>query len=335
MFAISRRQFLTSTMPAVAAATLPVAPAWLRVVAEMQTSEGGALAIEPLTDGWEYLEGSLDGPWQVWNSAEIAVWSKVSLPHCFNHYDACDPDTPAYRGTGWYRRHITVMNPYPKGRTILHFAGAGQTSDVFVGESHLGHHVGGYDEFAVDITSQVQKPPTDLRLAIRCDNGRDLDRMPSDVSDFTLYGGLYRHVSVVYLPEFSLEAVHVHIELNTRRDAAEVTVTGRPDGSVFPSDALLGVELVAPNGQRVNEASVAWADAEPAKTAFDGERVLARFSLPSPDLWLPSNPHLYQCRVTLSVHGTKHSLTERFGVRSVEFPEGGPVLLNGDRKSVV
>jgi beta-galactosidase len=331
MLAISRRQFLMSSMPAAAAAAIPVAPAWLRGMAEMQTPGDGTPAVERLADGWEYLEGSLDGPWQVWNSAEIAVWSKVSLPHCFNHYDACDPDTPAYRGTGWYRRHITVTNPYPNGRTILHFAGAGQTTDVFLGESHLGHHVGGYDEFAVDITSQVQKPGTDLRLAIRCDNGRDLDRMPSDVSDFTLYGGLYRHVSVVYLPEFSLDAIHIHVELNSNRDAAEVTVTGRPNGSAFPSDVLLGVELVATNGQRISEASVAWANAELAKTAFDGERVLARFRLPSPDLWSPSNPHLYQCRVTLSAHGTKHLLTEKFGVRSVEFPEGGPFLLNGER----
>jgi beta-galactosidase len=47
-----------------------------------------------LDSGWEYYQGPLDGPWEVWRGDEIAVWEQVSLPHCFNHYDACDPDTP-------------------------------------------------------------------------------------------------------------------------------------------------------------------------------------------------------------------------------------------------
>ena len=25
--------------------------------------------------GWEYLQGSLGGPWEVWHSEETAVWS--------------------------------------------------------------------------------------------------------------------------------------------------------------------------------------------------------------------------------------------------------------------
>ncbi len=44
---------------------------------------------QSLDSGWEYDQRPLDGLWEVWRGDEIAVWEKVSLPHCFNHYDAC------------------------------------------------------------------------------------------------------------------------------------------------------------------------------------------------------------------------------------------------------
>lgn len=324
----SRRHFLISTAASTAAAVLPVAPAWHRILAQTQP-EPGPRDAERLTYGWEFLEGSLDGPSQVWNSAEIATWSKVSLPHCFNHYDACDPDTPAYRGPGWYRRSLTVANPYPNGRTLLHFAGAGQTTDVFLGDSHLGQHIGGYDEFAMDITAAATPAP--LRLAIRCDNSRDLDRMPSDLSDFTLYGGLYRHVSLIYLPQYSLEAAHVHVDLNAARTSAAITVTGRIFATPPPPDATLEVDLIAPDGTPAGHTSLAWTDTEAAKTEFDNEHILARFTIPAPFLWSPAKPQRYRCQITLSTNRTKHIFTESFGIRSIEFPEGGPLLLNGER----
>ena len=112
-------------------------------------------ASQRLDSGWEYYRGALDGPWEVWRGDEIAVWEKVSLPHCFNHYDACDPDTPYYRGHGWYRTRIRVANPIKDGRTLLYFEGAGQTSHVYVGNTLVGTHVGGYDEFVFDITDAV------------------------------------------------------------------------------------------------------------------------------------------------------------------------------------
>jgi len=33
--------------------------------------------------------------------------------------------------------------------------------------------------------------------------------IPSDLSEFNLYGGIYRHLNLVYVPLVSLERVHV------------------------------------------------------------------------------------------------------------------------------
>ena len=79
------------------------------------------------------------------------------MPHCFNAFDAVDPDHAYYEGPGWYRTTFAAQNPFPNGRTLLHFEGAGQKSEVFVGLERAGSHVGGYDEFTIDITDAAAR----------------------------------------------------------------------------------------------------------------------------------------------------------------------------------
>ncbi|MFN0080269.1 MAG: sugar-binding domain-containing protein, partial [Prosthecobacter sp.] len=108
-----------------------------------------------LSEGWEHYQGSLGSTWEVWRgdaASDNVAWSKVTLPHCFNGRDAVDPDVRYYQGPGWYRTKLKIANPYPNGRTLLHFDGAGQKSQVFVYTDKVGEHVGGYDEWTVDIT---------------------------------------------------------------------------------------------------------------------------------------------------------------------------------------
>ncbi len=165
-----------------------------------------------LADGWEHYRGGLGGIWEVWRGKAAAAnvaWDKVALPHCFNAWDAVDPDQPYYQGPGWYRTAFALDNPYPDGRTLLHFEGAGQRSEVFIGLESVGHHVGGYDEFTIDITEaaarSVARPDAhgQVQLAVVCDNSRSLETIPSDQSDFNRYGGLYRNVNLVYAPPVS------------------------------------------------------------------------------------------------------------------------------------
>ncbi|MBV5349656.1 glycoside hydrolase family 2, partial [bacterium] len=84
----------------------------------------------------------------------------------------------------------------------------------------VGSHIGGYDEWSVDITGAVEqflknKQISDpfngkIPLSIRCDNSRDLEMIPSDMSDFNLYGGIYRYLNLVYVPAFSIDGLHVY-----------------------------------------------------------------------------------------------------------------------------
>ncbi len=322
----SRRGFLKS-IAAVAAATHGRLALPASLVRPVLANAEACSASQCLDFGWEYYRGALDGPWEVWRGNEIAVWEKVSLPHCFNDYDACDPDTPYYRGHGWYRTHMPVANPIKDGRTLLYFEGAGQTSHVYVGDTLVGSHVGGYDEFVFDVTDAVAAAPADkagVPIAVLCDNSENLERPPSDLSDFSLYGGLYRHVHLAYVPAVSLESVHIAPSVIPGA-AASIKVKARLYNPVkFTGSAALTVEITDADGKTI-------AHCEKSLSAWDAEAEIASASVASPALWSPAHPHLYTCSVILTTSYGKSIVKERFGIRHTEFVEHGPFKLNGER----
>jgi len=327
---ITRRDFIEAS--SLAAAMLIGPPVY------SATSETtGTRYSRRLLTGWQFHQGSLGGIWEVWRGQEIAEnhWQATELPHCFNARDAVDPDQPYYQGPGWYRINLQVANPYPNGRTLLHFEGAGQTTDVFVHLEKVAHHVGGYDEFVVDLTDAVSRLPgapsgRDVPVAVLCDNSRDLERIPSDLSDFTLYGGLYRYVNLLYVPAISIERIHVqtrvapHGSANPGVDAHAAVKVRLYNPRALDDELQFALTALDPEGHVVYHhvlSSPPWA----------GEKMLFEFELARPQLWSPSRPSLYRCELTLSaVHG-KTTVTERFGLRYCEFVTHGPFKLNGER----
>jgi len=312
---ITRRSFLKSTSTAL-------------LVGTMLDKLPAQTITEPTVfqriSGWEYRRGSLGGPWEAWRKVndDANVWSKVSVPHCFNALDSVDPDQPYYQGPGWYRTKLEIANPYPNGRTLLHFEGAGQKTDVFVNTEKVGAHVGGYDEFVVDITEQAKKQASPVPVAVMCDNSRDLEMIPSNLSDFNLYGGLYRTVNLLYVPQVSIERVHVLTELQAD-GKAKVVVRGRfYNPTNLPDDVEINIQVLDPNQRVIHESK------QKVDPSIESQN-FATFSINKPALWSPQNPSLYRCIV--STEGFRQIVTERFGVRTFEFIKNGPFKLNGER----
>jgi beta-galactosidase len=252
------------------------------------------------------------------------------MPHCFNATDAVDPDTTYYRGPGWYRTNLRLTNPFSGGRILLHFEGAGQTTAVFVGQEKAGEHVGGYDEFTFDITDLATKARQDpanhdsVPVAIVCDNSRDLERLPSDLSDFNLYGGAYRYINLEYVPAVSIERVHVSPKLQTS-GAATVTVSARLYNPLSSTDSLrISLRVLDPNGREIQSKSL-------SLTPWSGDRDIATFEIARPDLWSPARPALYRCEMRLESSHGESNVPAHFGLRSYEFVTHGPFKLNGER----
>ncbi len=324
--AVTRRDFLKSTAIAATAALVPISSLY-----GDSTSSNPATS-ERLAVGWEYFRGSLGGAWDVWRKdmLESTVWKQVEVPHCFNARDAVDPEQPHYEGPGWYRRKLQVKNPFENGRTLLLFEGAGQKCKVFVSSEQVGEHIGGYDEFIVDITDAVARATTtvphggEIPLSVLCDNSRDLEMIPSSLNDFHRVGGLYRNVTLVYVPSISLERVHIAVEVS-HSASAQVTIKARLRNPVqFRDEVQLLIRVYDPKGSLVRTTTGRF-------PVWEGEQEISTFKLDNPELWSPSQPSLYRCEVQLtSAHGTM-TVNERFGCRYFEFVEHGPFRLNGER----
>ncbi len=287
-----------------------------------------------IDSGWQFVRGDLGSIWEVWRPVQpgkpqaVPLWQTVRLPHCFNATDACDPDQNYYQGPGWYRALLTLHNPYPGGRTILEFEGAGQKTEVYVYDKHVATHVGGYDEWTVDITEAVAGFDTTalcrghfggkIPIAIRCDNSRDVQLIPSDMSDFNLYGGIYRHLNLVYTPCVNLQQIKVTPSLQGKRASIQLDV--KLSNSTHKPVRLLGT-ITSPQGQIVGHFSEQLCD-----TLYQH-----MLSIRHPILWSPDTPRLYSCRLQLLVDSDTLNANETFGLRSYLFKPHGPFYLNGKR----
>lgn len=292
-----------------------------------------------LTDNWEFLRQDVGNIWELVRPVkkgqpeEQPIWTKVTLPHCFNAEDAVDPDLNYYQGPGWYRTRLKLNNPYANGRILLEFEGAGQKTDVYVYMTKVGSHIGGYDSWNVDITDAVQaflsskeaeRFGGEVPLSIRCDNTRDAEMIPSDLSDFNLYGGIYRYLNLVYLPEVSVASLRVEPALDTKMKKGTLRVSGTFYNPTDVREASVEVSVKNAKGEVVSTRTL-------DKITPLGELELLDVQIDKPQLWDVDNPALYSCEVTVTANRQKMTASERFGFRSFEFIEKGPFMLNGRR----
>lgn len=285
-----------------------------------------------LIANWQFLRQDIGGVWEAVRPTDTGspqaalTWKDVTLPHCFNAFDAVDPGLNYYQGPGWYRTNLKIENPYKKGRTLLHFEGAGQKTEVYIGLKKAATHVGGYDEWTVDITDLAKAETSNplfknqIPLSVRCDNSRDLQMIPSDLSDFNVYGGLYRIVNLVYVPESYIEQVHISPKISSDKKNGSIQLNGL---LVNPSSklVLINVKVI---GQNNNVA-------ETASYSIRNNEFNESIQLKNIQCWSPDHPNLYRLEIELNIDSVKQLYTDYFGFREFKFETKGPFYLNGER----
>lgn len=284
-----------------------------------------------LDDQWCFVRTNVGSLWEVFRPVKtdspesMPIWENVELPHCYNATDAVDPDANYYQGPGWYRRYLDINDVKPNERLVLYFEGAGQKTNVYIYSTPVASHVGGYDEWYVDITDAVKsfmKNKTymslwkgKIPLAVKCDNSRDAQMIPSNLSDFPLYGGLYRHVKLLRVPTLYCRAVEIVPTVADKLKSGSVTAKLFWNGAVEIDKGNFSVEIFTPDGKIIAKSSSPNIDVEVAH----------------PQLWSPDSPNLYTCKIRWAYQGMEQTITQRFGFRSYIFRKKGPFYLNGKR----
>ncbi|MBI5726717.1 MAG: glycoside hydrolase family 88 protein, partial [Ignavibacteriales bacterium] len=274
-----------------------------------------------LNSDWYYLEDNCKSVEQTDKS--IKNWHKVTLPHTWNVHDVFD-EVPGYRrDAGWYMKSIFLPDP-GKNSYILNFEGVNLTADVYVNGKKVGSHVGGYVGFSFDITQHINKDAENTIL-VRADNSINHAIIPSQRSDFNIYGGITRNVYLQVRPAVSVGTVKISTPMVNEK-LAEVHVETDINGiTAAGKEFQLSIEVYDGSGKKVASDKIALEE-------FVKNKNLIELKIKKPLLWSPDSPNLYKLKLSLMDDKTLlDSVSEVFGCRWFEFKEKGAFYLNGKK----
>ena len=228
---------------------------------------------------------------------DFSAMQEITLPHTWNAEDGADGDDYYDRRECWYVRKLER----PQGDEIyLEVPAASQTAHVYLNGAEIGHHIGGFSLFRIRLTERLEEKENILAIAV--DNSESQDTYPQ-FADFTFFGGLYRGVNLLVVPErhFELEeyggpGIYVTSHLN-EDGKAEVLVQGKVSGG--QSEAYK-VQIRNGEGEIILEANTE----KPEKVFF----------IDNPRVWNgKKDPYLYTAKMIME--GSGDEVSTRFGIR--------------------
>jgi len=121
----------------------------------------------------------------------------LDLPHTWNALDGQDGGNNYYRGTCIYEKTVEKPEFAADERVYLQFHGVNASAKVFLNQKEVCTHDNGYSTFRADVTDFLQEQ-NELRVEV--DNSVN-ERVYPQKADFTFYGGIYRDVEWLIVPE--------------------------------------------------------------------------------------------------------------------------------------
>lgn len=251
----------------------------------------------------------------------------VNLPHTWNDKDGQDGGNDYFRGRCCYAKKLSKSDLPVADHYYLEINGANSSAEVFMNGKLLGKHDGGYSTWRVNITDELTDGGI---LAITVDNAPN-DKVYPQSADFTFYGGLYRDVNIVCVPD-------VHFDLLYFGGCGlKVTPTLNADKIIRNGEKCYvdaNVEIVAfPVNADGAQIKFIIKDADKqtvAETVTDATHPTAHFRLNHAHLWNGLNdPYLYTVEAYLMKEGEiLDNVCLRSGTRAFEIDADKGFILN-------
>ena len=241
------------------------------------------------------------------------LWAPVTLPHTWNAVDGQDGGNDYWRGTASYVKTFPKPELPEHGKAVLEFQGAAMTADVFLNGIQLAHHEGGYSTFRVDMTDHLEEQNL---LWVTVDNSEN-DCVYPQKADFTFYGGLYRNVEMILVPQ----------------DHFELVMDGTPGMKITPivdlgqKCATVKLEAWTAGGEEVRFTVAGKTTSAAVKNGYAATEVV----IDNVHLWDGVyDPYLYTAdAVLLTEDHEKDHIFLRFGCRKFEIDPQNGFFLNG------
>ena len=226
------------------------------------------------------------------------TWDTIKVPSCWNlHSDKLF----LFEGSLVYTRRFIYRN-HGEDKVFIKFSGAAYEAYVFVNKKFIGMHEGASTSFYVDVTDILED---ENRIVVVVNNTRRRTNVPCENTDWFNYGGLYRDVEIIRLPESYIK----EFILNYAPDENGIRASVRVSDPRAGGNAILHIEeLDIDTLIEINDGY--------------GEAVIKT----TPVLWTPDDPKLYD----VSIEYGKDEVFERIGFREIKV-QGTDIYLNGEK----
>ncbi len=285
-----------------------------------------------LSTGWKFLKQDADV------GADTSTWQSVQVPHTWNAIDgqnghAATAETPVgyYRGPAWYERPLDMPAEWKSKRVFLRFEGASLVSDVYVNGQMLGEHRGGFGAFCYELTSKLHFDGKD-ELRVKVNNAR-VEDVPPLGGDFTVFGGIYRPVSLfatdsvcVSPLNYASPGVYLSTPTISAKEAAVTAKTLLSNGLSTSAPVRVETQIKDGTGKVV--------DSESQKVelaASTTQTLVQSLKVKNPHLWNGrKDPYLYSATVRVWRGKTLlDEVVQPLGIRTIAITDDKGFLLNG------
>jgi beta-galactosidase len=275
--------------------------------------------------GWKFKAGDVpDAQKPALNDHD---WRKLDLPHDFQIEQPWDSTANRGRGfkalgIGWYRKTFRADANWKGKQILLDFEGIMLHGEVWLNGKKIGGTAYGYLGFESDLSAIIQYD-TDNVVAV-CASTQGGSRWYTG-------GGLFRDVHLVVKDTISIARHGIFISTpSITNKQAEVSVQVEVAGVKGKQYQLeIITKIVDPEGKQVGETK-SFAPQKQYLSAI--EVLLPKVIIPDPKLWSCETPSLYTAEVVLVLNGKViDKLTEKFGIRTIEYSKEYGLKLNGKK----
>lgn len=245
---------------------------------------------------------------------------QVNLPHTWNAVDGNDGNGSYLRTTGVYTRTFTApKQPREGGRTYVEVLAAALNSTVKVNGQVATTHEGGFSIFRADVTDLCHEGENELTIEV---SNEDTPSMYPSSADFTFYGGLYRGVNLISVPN-----AHFDLDYYGGPGMMVTPVPTEDGGANFtiksfvtnPADDLTVMYSIEDCFGR-EAASAVRGSADTEVTIY----------VPDAQLWSMDEPNLYTVVATLQRNNEEvDEIAANVGVRSFKVTPDEGFSING------
>ena len=277
------------------------------------TEAGEALQKDPTAIPWNVYPRPqmkrdsfrcLNGEWMLSVASVKGMKAKpILVPFCPESRLSGVEIPPANVTVMSYYKGFILPEGFDQGRVLLHFGAVDSCAKIHLNGHLVGSHVGGYEAFSLDITDYLEK---ENLLEVECEDMLFNHILPYGKQRknrggmwYTPVSGIWQTVWLESVPETYVKSLRI----DTTADTATITAAGVTEGTV----------------------TVTTPDGDLSFPLADGK---ATVTIPSPRLWSPDDPYLYE----FTLEAGKDKVQSYFALRTLEIKQvnGIPRLcLNG------